>query len=56
MHEVKEDGKKYMGFRQEITRSLGKVLKQNDYKMEPMSVDCIYFIKRYSDELAFYTT
>lgn len=41
-------------FKQDITRSIGKILKNNQYKMIPLDSRCIYFAKRYSDKLAFY--
>lgn len=41
-------------FKQDIVRSIGKILKNNQYKMIPLDSRCIYFAKRYSDKLAYY--
>lgn len=41
-------------FKQDIIRSIGKVLKNEHYQMIPLDSRCIYFAKRYSDKLAFY--
>lgn len=41
-------------FKEDIARSIGQILKANKYKMIVLSKYCVYFIKRYSDELAFY--
>lgn len=41
-------------FKEDIERTIGKVLKNNGYKSIPISKGCIYYIKRYSDKLGFY--
>lgn len=41
-------------FKQDIARTIGKVLKDNGYRKIPVYKDCVYFIKRYSQDLAFY--
>ena len=41
-------------FKQDIARTIGKVLKAEKYKMIPFGKYEVYFIKRYSEELAFY--
>ncbi|MCM1181753.1 MAG: hypothetical protein NC337_00065 [Roseburia sp.] len=41
-------------FKEELSASVGKILTENGYKMTVASGACIYFIKRYSDVLAFY--
>ena len=41
-------------FKDDIKRTIGTILKENKHKMLPISLHSIYFIKRYSDKLAFY--
>ena len=41
-------------FKEDIERTIGKVLKDNGHKSIPVSKYCIYYIKRYSDKLGFY--
>ena len=41
-------------FEQDIKRSIGNILKKDGYRLSILSKDCVYFTKRYSDELAFY--
>ena len=41
-------------FREDIERTMGRVLKAEKYRMIILDGSCVYFIKRYSDELAFY--
>lgn len=41
-------------FKEDIERTVGKVLKDNGYRGVFLDKRCIYYIKRYSDKLAFY--
>ncbi|MDE7423929.1 MAG: hypothetical protein K2N51_09580 [Lachnospiraceae bacterium] len=41
-------------FKQDIERTVGKVLNDNGYRERYLAKGCIYYIKRYSDKLAFY--
>ena len=41
-------------FKEDIERTIGRVLKDDNHKMIYLNWDSIYFIKRYSDDLAFY--
>lgn len=41
-------------FKDDIKRTIGKVLNKNGYKMITLDSGCVYFIKRYSEQLAFY--
>ena len=41
-------------FKEELSASMGKFLMENGHKMIVTAKDCIYFVKRYSDILAFY--
>lgn len=41
-------------FKEDIERTIGKVLKDNGHKSIPIAKHCIYYIKRYSDKLGFY--
>ena len=41
-------------FKQDIERTVGKVLNDNGYREVYLGKRCIYYIKRYSDKLAFY--
>lgn len=41
-------------FKEDIERTIGKVLKHNGYKSVPIGKGCLYYIKRYSDKLGFY--
>ena len=41
-------------FKDDIKRSIGSVLKANGHKMVNLDGDTIFYVKRYSDELAFY--
>ena len=41
-------------FKEDIARTIGQVLKDDNHKMIYLNWYCIYFIKRYSDDLAFY--
>lgn len=41
-------------FKDDIERTTGKVLKDKGYKKVFLGKRCIYYIKRYSDKLAFY--
>ena len=41
-------------FKEELSASMGKFLMENEHKMIVAAKDCIYFVKRYSDILAFY--
>lgn len=41
-------------FKEELSVSIGKILMENGHKMIVTKKDCVYFIKRYSQELAFY--
>ncbi|MDE5825461.1 MAG: hypothetical protein K2N44_05115 [Lachnospiraceae bacterium] len=41
-------------FKDDIVRSIGVVLKENGHKMIDLGRGCIYFMKRYSPDLAFY--
>lgn len=40
--------------KEDIERTIGQVLKADNYKMINPSRESVYFIKRYSDDLAFY--
>lgn len=41
-------------FKEDIERTIGKVLKDNGHKPVSVAKHCIYYIKRYSDKLGFY--
>lgn len=41
-------------FKEDIARTIGRVLEADNHKMIYLDWGCIYFIKRYSDDLAFY--
>lgn len=41
-------------FKEDIERTIGKVLKSNGDKAIPIGKNCIYYIKRHSDKLGFY--
>ncbi|MDE7205865.1 MAG: hypothetical protein K2N90_01660 [Lachnospiraceae bacterium] len=41
-------------FKEDIERTIGKVLKYNGYKLISLGKGCIYYIKRYSNKLGFY--
>ena len=41
-------------FKEENARAMEEILKVNKYKMTELRMGCVYFIKRYSDDLAFY--
>lgn len=41
-------------FKDDIVRSIGVVLKEDGHKMTDLGRGCIYFMKRYSSDLAFY--
>lgn len=41
-------------FKNELSVSIGKILMENGHKMIVTRKDCIYFVKRYSEILAFY--
>ena len=41
-------------FKEELSVSIGKILMENGHKMIVTKKDCVYFIKRYSEMLAFY--
>ena len=41
-------------FKEDIERTVGKVLNDNGYREVFLGKRCIYYIKRYSDKLAFY--
>lgn len=41
-------------FKEDIVRTIGKFLKDKNYNEVCIDKCCIYYIKRYSDELAFY--
>lgn len=40
--------------KKEMQETIGKVLKENKHKIIPLSPYSIWFVKRYSDKLAFY--
>ena len=41
-------------FRDNIKRTIGTVLKANGHKMTELGSGCIYYMKRFSPELAYY--
>ncbi len=41
-------------FKEDIEKTIGKVLKSNGHRSIPISKGCVYYIKRYSDKLGFY--
>ncbi len=41
-------------FKDDVKRTIGTILKESKHKMLPVSKHSIYFVKRYSDKLAFY--
>jgi len=41
-------------FKDNLKRTIGKVLKENGYKERILHKDCVYYLKRFSDKLAFY--
>ena len=41
-------------FKDDVKRTIGTILKESKHKMIPVSKHSIYFVKRYSDKLAFY--
>lgn len=41
-------------FKEDIQRTIGKFLKENGHKEVYLAKHCIYYIKRYSEKLAFY--
>lgn len=41
-------------FKEDLERTIGKILKEEKYNAVHIAKNCTYYMKRYSDKLAFY--